>query len=153
MAIGAGYLRYLNAKAQVNVMVAMKIGEYLSDLGAEHAQQRELSRLKHRDCDAGLTGSRGGLEPDPARAYDHDSRRGTEYFLQPVAVLNSSQVEHAVQSGARPPDKPRRGARRQNELGRPGPAAVSESYLVRARINGSYHRAEAKFDLGVVVPF
>lgn len=86
-----------NAEPQVDAVIPVQVGEDLGDLPAEHPEQGQLGALQHHHPGTGRTGRGRGLQADPARA-DHDDRRaGPERPLEPVAVLQPPQVQHAVQ--------------------------------------------------------
>ena len=106
----AGDLADLHPEAQVHAVLAVQAGEDLGDLGAEHPQQRQFRRLQYRDLDAGGAGRGGGLQADPAPADHRDPGRGLQSRLDLVAVADASQVQHAVQVGARHREPARRGA-------------------------------------------
>ena len=78
----------------------MQGGEDLGDLAAEYPQQGQLRRLQHGDLDACGTGRGCGLQADPAGADHREPGRAFEGRLDPVAVRNAAQVEHAVKVGA-----------------------------------------------------
>ena len=101
LAVAAGDLGDLNTAAQVHSVVPVQGGEDLGDLAAEHPEQRQFRHFQHGHGHARGPGRGRGLQADPARA-DHRHPGGRlEGGLDRVAVPDVSQVEHAVEAGAR----------------------------------------------------
>ena len=97
----AGDLGDLDTAAQVHAVLLVQGGEDLGDLAAEHPQQWQFRHFQHGHGQAGGPGRGRGLQADPARTDHRDPGGRLEGRLDPVAVADGSQVEHAVEAGAR----------------------------------------------------
>ena len=90
----------LDARAQVDAVLGVQVGEDLGDLGAEHPQQRQVERLEDRDGGARLARGGRGLQADPAAADDHHPGAVGERLLAAAGCPRWC--------GGRPPARPSR---------------------------------------------
>ena len=133
-------------------MVGVDVAIDATDLGAEHALQRDGVRVEHGDVEATLPGRGCDLGADPAGA-DHDDRAAAvEACAERVGVLDAAQVEHAVERFAGDRETARLGAGGQQQPVVVQPLAVVEPHLADRRVQAHGRATEAQFDvmLGVV---
>ena len=141
----------LDARAQVDAVLGVQVGEDLGHLGAEHPQQRQVERLEDRDGGARLARGGRGLEADPAAADDHHPGAVGERLLEPLAVLDGAEVGDRGAGVVGDPQVPRRRPGRQQQLG-VGLLPVAGADDVRGGVDRGDLLAEPQVDVVLVVP-
>jgi hypothetical protein len=132
----------LGVEAEVDAVLAVQGGEYLSGLGAEHPQQGRGRGLDDGDLCAGQPGRGGDLQADPSRS-DHQEPAGlADCVLEPFRIINAAQVEHAIGIGTVHWQGPGACAGGQKKLVIADAAAVRQLHLVRRPVHPFHPGAE-----------
>ena len=133
-------------------MVAVQIGEYLTELAAERSHQRQFGHLDDGDVDAAFAGTGSDLEADPPAADDRQRRTFGQNRIQRIGVVDGAQVMHAVGVGARDRRPARLRPGGQQQLVVVHGAAVGQRHGVGARVDRRHFGAELQLDVVIAIP-
>jgi hypothetical protein len=135
------------AEQHPDAVVQMDVAIHRADLATEHAFQRDVVGIDHRDVHAALPSRRRDLGTDPTRTDDDHRAALAQPRSKRIGVGNGAQIEHALErcAGDRQATRLRAGGDQQSVV--PQPCAVGERELPGPGIQPRRSETQSELDL------